>query len=72
MNDIGDGSPLADIGTLERDELRCLIENFPLPYDELMERVNIHELVVRSSCIYLCSFFADDRARQLRRESRFL
>jgi len=52
MNDVGDGAPLANIGTLEGLELGGLIQDFALADDELMEREHVHEFIVRSgSCL---------------------
>lgn len=52
MNDVGDGPPLADIGTLKGLELGGLVKDFALADDELMEREHVHELVVGSgSCL---------------------
>jgi hypothetical protein len=54
MNDVGDGPPLADVGTLEGLELGGLIKDFALTDDELMQREHVHELVVGSGCCLGC------------------
>jgi hypothetical protein len=52
MNDVRDGPPLPNVGTLEGLELGGLIQDFALADDELMEREHVHELVVGSgSCL---------------------
>jgi hypothetical protein len=46
VNDIRDGSPLRDVRALERYELGGLVEDLALADDELMQREDVHELVV--------------------------
>ena len=48
MNDVRNGSPLVNVGSLEGDELRSLVKHLALPNDELVQRIDIHELVVRA------------------------
>lgn len=57
MDDVGDGAPLTDVGTLERDKLRRLVKHLTLANNELMQRVDVHEFVVRTGRFYLGLLF---------------
>ena len=57
MDDVGDGAPLTDVGTLKRDKLRRLVKHLTLANNELMQRVDVHELIVRAGGFYLGLLF---------------
>jgi len=46
MDNVGYATPLRDVSTLERDELRCLIKYLSFSDDKLMERIDIHKFVI--------------------------
>ena len=72
MDDVGDGSPLADVGTLERNKFGCLVEHLTLANDKLMQRVDVHQLVVRSGCFYLGLLFIRKSQLGILRKARFI
>ena len=51
MDDVGNWAPLRNIGTLKRNELRGLVKHFAFANDELMQRENVHQLIVRTSLL---------------------
>jgi hypothetical protein len=48
VDDVGDGAPLRDVRSLEREKLGGLVQHLALADDELMKREYVHQLVVRT------------------------
>ena len=49
MQDVGDGTPLVEVGAPERDELGRGVQDLAFANDDLMQGVLVHELIVVTS-----------------------
>lgn len=63
VNNVGDRAPLGDVGALKREELGGLVKHFAFADNELMQRVDIHQLVVGARRLNFGLFFAGQGQR---------